>query len=338
MWHEFGNAVNLAKHCIHVQLHFLSCTIRVHHKALLHYLITISPLSGSPECDWSDSGSDLRQRKFPSLLHGRRSAPELPHLPPATRRSDQPSPAKHDETMPVKRKPLTKTRPSPRSPRRFSFDLSNGVGGFSEDEGWNRRRSERIFLHDATTSNQMSVSTSSSTSQSSSSSVSAPPLTPKPSSKPKPTPAAREGKDVIKVRQWFISDRMHVFPPLFLMLLLSSFHLCILFFPLQKFFCLRVSVPPVKLLYFMHLQASVSFVFYLGTQKKKQKEAPAPVGPSTLCSPVSDGAPPLSPAHKSQSKGKSKVREVCRTDCCSFKNASEKWNRKSLYYTNFSKC
>lgn len=164
--------------------------------------ITFS-LSGSPECEWSDSGSDLRQRKFPSLLHGRRSAPELPHLPPATRRGDQPSPTKRDEALPVKRKPLTKARPSPRSPRRFSFDLSAGVGGFSEDEGWNRRRSERIFLHDAS---QMSVSTSSSTSQSSSSCASAPPLTPKPSSKPKTPPAVGEGKDMMKVRQLFLNS------------------------------------------------------------------------------------------------------------------------------------
>lgn len=162
-----------------------------------------SPPSGSSECEWSDSGSDLRLRKFPSLLHGKRSAPELPLLPPATRRVDQTSPTKRDETLPIKRKPLPKPRPLPRSPRRFSFDLasSSGFGGFSEDEGWNRRRSERIFLHDANTSaSQMPVSTSASTSQSSSSS-SAPPLTPKPTSRPKPTPPSREGKDVVKVSQ-----------------------------------------------------------------------------------------------------------------------------------------
>lgn len=172
-----------------------------------HVTLSSSLSPGSSECEWSDSGSDLRLRKFPSLLHGKRSAPELPLLPPATRRIDQASPTKRDETLPVKQKPLPKPRPSPRSPRRFSFDLasSSGFGGFSEDEGWNRRRSERIFLHDATTSaSQIPVSTSASTSQSSttsSSSSSAPPLTPKPTSRPKPTPPSREGKDVVKVSQ-----------------------------------------------------------------------------------------------------------------------------------------
>lgn len=174
---------------------------------LLHVTIP-SPPSGSSECEWSDSGSDLRLRKFPSLLHGKRSAPELPLLPPATRRIDQTSPTKREEVLPLKRKPLPKPRPSPRSPRRFSFDLStgSGTGGFSEDEGgWTRRRSERIFLHDATTSASQpsipaSASASTSSSQSSSSS-SAPPLTPKPASRPKATPPSREGKDVVKVRQ-----------------------------------------------------------------------------------------------------------------------------------------
>ncbi|CAB1452304.1 unnamed protein product [Pleuronectes platessa] len=65
---------------------------------------------GSSECEWSDSGSDLRLRKFPSLLHGKRSAPELPLLPPASRRSDQTSPTKRDEA-PVKRKPTAQTPP-----------------------------------------------------------------------------------------------------------------------------------------------------------------------------------------------------------------------------------
>lgn len=169
----------------------------------MHHWAISSPPSGSSECEWSDSGSDLRLRKFPSLLHGKRAAPELPLLPPATHRADQPSPTKRDEALPVKRKSLAKPRPSPRSQRRFSFDLAAGFGGFSEDEGWNRRRSERIFLHDATTTaSQMSLSAPSSTIQSSSSSSgSAPSLTPKTPSKPKTTPPSREGKDVVKVCQ-----------------------------------------------------------------------------------------------------------------------------------------
>ena len=119
------------------------------------------------------SGSDLCLRKFPSLLHGKRSAPELPLLPPATRHGDHTS----NETSPVKRKP----RPSPRSPRRFTFDPAGGLaGGASEEEGWTRRRSERIFLHDAST-NQISPSSKN------------PPISTKPAPRPKTTP--REGKD-----------------------------------------------------------------------------------------------------------------------------------------------
>lgn len=166
-----------------------------------HHVTLSSSPSGSSECEWSDSGPDLRMRKFPSLLHGKRSAPELPLLPPANCRIDQTSTPKRDEALPIKRKPLPKPRPSPRSPRRFSFDLptGSGVGGFSEDEAWTRRRSERIFLHDATTSaSQPSVPAPSSQSSSSSS---APPLTPKPASRPKPPPPSREGKDVVKVCQ-----------------------------------------------------------------------------------------------------------------------------------------
>ncbi|XP_031734102.1 trinucleotide repeat-containing gene 18 protein [Anarrhichthys ocellatus] len=202
---------------------------------------------GSSECEWSDSGSDLRLRKFPSLLHGKRSAPELPLLPPATRRIDQTSPSKRDEALPAKRKPLPKPRPTP--PRQFSFDLPlvSGFGGFSEDEGWTRRRSERIFLHDATTSaGQMPASAAASTGQSTTSSGSAPPLTPKPASRPKPSPPSREGKDVVK--------------------------------------------------------------------KKKPKDSPLPVSPSTLCSPITDVPAPLSlsPARKSQPKAKTKAREPSR--------------------------
>lgn len=172
----------------------------IHRKSFYHHMTLSSPPTGSTECEWSDSGSDVRLRKFPSLLHGKRSAPELPLLPPATRRVDQSSPTKRDEALQVKRKPLPKSRPTPRSPRRFSFDLasSSGFGGFSEDEGWNRRRSERIFLHDAT----VSASTpSTSQSSSSSSTSSAPPITPKAVSRPKPTQPSRDGKDVVKVCQ-----------------------------------------------------------------------------------------------------------------------------------------
>ncbi|KAM8845546.1 trinucleotide repeat-containing gene 18 protein isoform 1-T2 [Spinachia spinachia] len=201
---------------------------------------------GSSEYEWSDSGSDLRLRKFPSLLHGKRSAPELPLLPPATRRIDQTSPSKRDDVLPAKRKPLPKPRPTPRSPRSYSFDLAapSGFGGFSEDTGWTRRRSERIFLHDAATTS-LPVSTSASSGQSSSSG-SAPPLPPKPASRPKPSPPSREGKDAVK--------------------------------------------------------------------KKKPRDSPLPLSPSTLCSPMTDLPAPvsLSPVRKSQPKAKTKAREPSR--------------------------
>lgn len=151
------------------------------------------PPSGSSECEWSDSGSDLRVRKkFPSLLHGKRSAPELPHLPPANCRSDPPGGGsgvapRRDEALPGKCKPQPKPRPSPKSPRRFSFEQP---AGFSEDEAWTRRRSERIFLHDAVAGHQPPPPPPSGP---------ATPLSSKPASRPKPPPPSREGKEGVKV-------------------------------------------------------------------------------------------------------------------------------------------
>lgn len=47
-------------------------------------------------------------------------------------------------------------------------------------------------------------------------------------------------------------------------------------------------------------------------QKKKLKDSPLPVSPSTLCGPITDGPVPLSlgPSRKSQPKAKTKAREV----------------------------
>lgn len=47
-------------------------------------------------------------------------------------------------------------------------------------------------------------------------------------------------------------------------------------------------------------------------QKKKLKDSPLPVSPSTLCGPVADSPVPLSlgPSRKSQPKAKTKAREV----------------------------
>lgn len=156
------------------------------------------PPPGSSEYEWSDSGSDLRVRKnFPSLLHGKRSAPELPHLPPANCRSDPPGPggssgpSRRDEAPPGKCKPQPKPRPSPRSPRRFSFELP---AGFSEDEAWTRRRSERIFLHDAVVGQPPAPPPPPPSGL-------ATPIGAKPASRPKPPPPGRESKEGVKVRR-----------------------------------------------------------------------------------------------------------------------------------------
>ncbi|KAL0197256.1 hypothetical protein M9458_005796, partial [Cirrhinus mrigala] len=119
---------------------------------------------------------DVKMRKkFPSLLHGKRSAPELPHLPPASVMRDDSSPSKRG------RKPK-----KPKSPREFSFDLT---ADGSEDEQWTRRRSERIFLHDAAQANPISPSSKTPL-----------PLTPKPTRGPKPSPQSpkelAKGKEV----------------------------------------------------------------------------------------------------------------------------------------------
>lgn len=126
------------------------------------------------------------RKKFPSLLHGKRSAPELPLLPPASVRREDSSPSKRG------RKPK-----KPKSPREFSFDLT---ADGSEDEQWTRRRSERIFLHDAAQATPISPSGKTPL-----------PLTPKPARGPKASPQspkelakAKEVKDPNKVSPCFI--------------------------------------------------------------------------------------------------------------------------------------
>ncbi|KAF5899275.1 trinucleotide repeat-containing 18 protein isoform X1, partial [Clarias magur] len=84
------------------------------------------------EFEFTDSESDIKIRKFPSLLHGKRSAPELPLLPPASVMREDSSPGKRG------RKPKSQTE----------LSLSFSAEG-SDEERWIRRRSERIFLHDA---------------------------------------------------------------------------------------------------------------------------------------------------------------------------------------------
>ncbi|XP_058234405.1 trinucleotide repeat-containing gene 18 protein isoform X1 [Hemibagrus wyckioides] len=93
------------------------------------------------EFEFTDSESDIKIRKFPSLLHGKRSAPELPLLPPASVLSEDSSPGKRG------RKPKAQAE----------INLSFSAEG-SDEERWIRRRSERIFLHDAAQAKPISPS------------------------------------------------------------------------------------------------------------------------------------------------------------------------------------
>lgn len=93
------------------------------------------------EFEFTDSESDIKIRKFPSLLHGKRSAPELPLLPPASVLQEDFSPGKRS------RKPKASSE----------LSLSFSAEG-SDEERWIRRRSERIFLHDAAQAKPISPS------------------------------------------------------------------------------------------------------------------------------------------------------------------------------------
>lgn len=93
------------------------------------------------EFEFTDSESDVKIRKFPSLLHGKRSAPELPLLPPATVLREDSSPGKRSR--------------KPKAPA--ELNLSFSAEG-SDEERWIRRRSERIFLHDAAQAKPISPS------------------------------------------------------------------------------------------------------------------------------------------------------------------------------------
>ncbi|MCI4392182.1 hypothetical protein PGIGA_G00143170 [Pangasianodon gigas] len=93
------------------------------------------------EFEFTDSESDIKIRKFPSLLHGKRSAPELPLLPPASVLREDSSPGKRGR--------------KPKAPA--ELNLSFSAEG-SDEERWIRRRSERIFLHDAAQAKPVSPS------------------------------------------------------------------------------------------------------------------------------------------------------------------------------------
>ncbi|KAG7459991.1 hypothetical protein MATL_G00216470 [Megalops atlanticus] len=102
------------------------------------------------EFEYTDSESDVKiRRKFPSLLHGLRAAPELPLLAPVSTVREEPSSARPRMTERGR-------KPKARPPRAFSLDTGTEA---SDEERWTRRRSERIFLHDAAMSTPVSPST-----------------------------------------------------------------------------------------------------------------------------------------------------------------------------------
>lgn len=151
-------------------------------KPLVNRVFVCNPPSLGPDFDFTDSENDGKiRKKFPSLLQGKRSAPELPLLPPASVVREESSPSKRG------RKPK-----KVKSPRDFSLDF--GADG-SDDDRWTRRRSERIFLHDAALANPISPTNKP-----------PPPLTPKPARTPKSNPQSpkemnkpKDMKDLNKV-------------------------------------------------------------------------------------------------------------------------------------------
>ncbi|XP_076865290.1 trinucleotide repeat-containing gene 18 protein isoform X2 [Brachyhypopomus gauderio] len=147
------------------------------------------------EFEFSDSESDVKIRKFPSLLHGKRSAPELPLLPPASVQREDTGPSKRG------RKPKP---PKPQAEAGLDFPPDG-----SDEERWTRRRSERIFLHDAAQATPLSPSkaTPLSPSKATPLSPSKPtmPKTPRRAKTPpqgsKGLPSVREAKALVKKRR-----------------------------------------------------------------------------------------------------------------------------------------
>ncbi|XP_044540238.1 trinucleotide repeat-containing gene 18 protein-like, partial [Gracilinanus agilis] len=102
------------------------------------------------EFEYTDSESEVKiRKKSPSgLLRGKKGLMEQGGAPPAP----SPSTLVVSPTGPEKTKiAVEKGRKSKKlkSPKESSFEFGLEV---SDDDLWNRRRSERIFLHDATTS------------------------------------------------------------------------------------------------------------------------------------------------------------------------------------------
>ncbi|KAJ8402669.1 hypothetical protein AAFF_G00367520 [Aldrovandia affinis] len=127
------------------------------------------------EFEYTDSENDVKiRKKFPSLLHGKRAAPELPLLAPASAVREDPGPSR-PRAAERGRKPK-KARP----PRTFSLDTAMEA---SDEERWTRRRSERIFLHDAAATAAAAAST------------------PESPSAPAPKPARCPKKEVAKPKE-----------------------------------------------------------------------------------------------------------------------------------------
>lgn len=130
------------------------------------------------------------RKRLPSLLHGKRAPPELPLLAPASAVREEPVPVPVPASNPGPGRPRAadrgrkprKTRP----PRALSLDAALEA---SDEDHWARRRSERIFLHDAAAAASASTPVSPAT------------PTPKPARCPKKEAAkAKEAKDAAKVR------------------------------------------------------------------------------------------------------------------------------------------
>lgn len=109
------------------------------------------------EFEYTDSESEIKiRKKSPSgLLRGKKGPLESSSIPPSQAPSSLDSGSGSADKAKLgseKGRKLKKFK----SPKDLSFDFGLEA---SDDDLWNRRRSERIFLHDATTSSAMLTST-----------------------------------------------------------------------------------------------------------------------------------------------------------------------------------
>lgn len=113
----------------------------------------MNPLHLGTEFEYTDSESEIKiRKKSPSgLLRGKKGPLEANSIPPSqTPSSLDPGSGSSDKSKlgAEKGRKLKKFK----SPKDLSFEFGLEA---SDDDLWNRRRSERIFLHDATTSSAL---------------------------------------------------------------------------------------------------------------------------------------------------------------------------------------